>query len=141
MSSEEAKNKASKLGYPVVMKLLSSQLVHKSKNEGVILNLCSPSDVQASYERLSNKLDRLKPDALFQGIAVQPMMRKNGYELLVGCKKDSQFGSVILFGTGGTNTELFKDITIGFPALNQVLAYGEHVNLQVLSYKWISIKC
>ncbi len=134
MSSEEAKNKASKLGYPVVMKLLSSQLVHKSKNEGVILNLCSPSDVQASYERLSNKLDRLKPDALFQGIAVQPMMRKNGYELLVGCKKDSQFGSVILFGTGGTNTELFKDITIGFPPLNQVLARRLMENTSIYKY-------
>lgn len=134
MSSEEAKNKASKLGYPVVMKLLSSQLVHKSKNEGVILNICSPSDVQASFDRLSNKLDRFKPDAMFQGIAVQPMIRKNGYELLVGCKKDSQFGSVILFGTGGTNTKLFKDITIGFPPLNQVLARRLMENTSIYKY-------
>jgi acetyltransferase len=122
LSSEEAKIISSKLGYPLVMKLLSPQLVHKSKNKGIILNICSPADVKVSYDQLYNNLDKFKPGAIFQGIALQPMIRKNGYELLVGCKKDSQFGSVILFGTGGTNTELFKDIVIGFPPLNQVLA-------------------
>lgn len=122
LSPEEAKIKSSNLGYPVVMKLISPQIIHKTKNEGVILNVCSPQDVQISYDKLLINFNRLKPGAEFQGIAIQPMVQKNGYELIIGCKKDSQFGSVILFGTGGTNTELFKDIAIGFPPLNQILA-------------------
>jgi len=121
-SSKEAKSQASKIGYPVVMKLLSPQLPHKLKNEGVILNICSSSDVEVSYDRLLNNFNKINSDAEFHGIAIQPMLRRNGFELLVGSKKDSQFGSVILFGTGGTNTEFFKDVAIGFPPLNQVLA-------------------
>jgi acetyltransferase len=133
-SSDEAKIKAAKIGYPVVMKLLSPQIAHKSRNKGVILNICSPLDVQGSFEMLLNNFNKIKPAAEFQGIAIQPMVRKNGYELLMGCKKDPQFGSVILFGTGGTNTELFKDVALGFPPLNQVLAKRLMENTLIYKY-------
>jgi len=133
-SLDEAKIKAAKIGYPIVMKLLSPQITHKSKNEGVILNICSPLDVQSSFEILLSNFNKIKHAEEFQGIAIQPMVRKNGYELLLGCKKDPQFGSVILFGTGGTNTELFKDIALGFPPLNQVLAKRLMENTLIYKY-------
>jgi acetyltransferase len=133
-SSEEAKMLSKKIDYPVVMKVLSPQITHKFKNGCVVLNVCSPSEFRRSFEFLSDALAKIKPKAEFQGIAVQPMIQKNGYELLIGSKKDPQFGSVILFGTGGTNTELFKDIAIGFPPLNQVLARRLMENTKIFKY-------
>lgn len=133
-SLENAKIISKRMGYPIVMKLLSPQITHKFKKECVILNVCSPSDVGRSFDVLIKNFEKIKPKAQFQGIAIQPMIHKNGYELLIGCKKDPQFGSVILFGTGGTNTELFKDITIGFPPLNQVLAKRLMENTKIYRY-------
>lgn len=121
-TSEEAETLASELGYPVVMKALSPQITHKSKVEGVILNVWSPAELKTFFVELAEKVKSFSPEAEFQGVAIQPMVRKRGYELLIGSKKDSQFGSVIVFGMGGITTELSKDISIGFPPLNQVLA-------------------
>ena len=121
-TSAEAEAVASELGYPVVMKALSPQITHKSKAEGVILNVWSPSDAKVFFNELGEKVRNYDPEAEFQGVAVQPMIRKKGYELLIGSKKDPQFGSVIVFGVGGVATELLKDVSVGFPPLNQVLA-------------------
>lgn len=121
-TSEEAETIASDLGYPVVMKALSPQITHKSKAEGVILNVWSPSEVKAFFGELAEKVKNYDSEAEFQGVAVQPMVKKRGYELLVGSKKDPEFGSVIVFGMGGIATELLRDTSIGFPPLNQVLA-------------------
>jgi acetyltransferase len=118
----EAEALASKVGYPVVMKALSPQVTHKSKVEGVILNVCSTSEVQAHFSELTKKIQKLGENTEFQGVAIQPMVRTKGYELLIGSKKDPQFGSVIIFGKGGTDANLFRDVSIGFPPLNQVLA-------------------
>ena len=118
----EAKVLASKIGFPVVMKALSPQASHKSKIEGVILNVCSTLEVQAYFGELVKKIRKLGDNAEFQGVAIQPMVRNKGYELLVGSKKDPQFGSVIIFGKGGTDADIVKDVSIGFPPLNQVLA-------------------
>ena len=119
---DEAEAASSKLGYPVVMKALSPQVTHKSKIEGVILNIWSPSELKNFFEELSNKVSKYSDTAEFQGVAIQPMLREKGWELLLGSKTDAQFGPVILFGTGGTATESFRDVGIGFPPLNQVLA-------------------
>jgi acetyltransferase len=119
---EEANNLSSELGYPVVMKALSSQVTHKSRIGGVILNICSPLETVASFRELAKRVKNHSSTAEFQGVAIQPMIREKEYELLIGAKKDPQFGSVILFGRGGTDTEFFKDVHIGFPPLNQVLA-------------------
>ncbi|MGQ9566118.1 MAG: bifunctional acetate--CoA ligase family protein/GNAT family N-acetyltransferase [Candidatus Bathyarchaeales archaeon] len=121
-SPEEAETFSSKLGYPVVMKALSPQITHKTKAEGVILNIWSPAEVRAFFGELFERVRDYKPEAEFQGVVIQPMIQKHGYELLIGAKKDLQFGSVIIFGAGGIATELWKDIAIGFPPLNQVLA-------------------
>jgi acetyltransferase len=119
---EEASTLSSKLDCPVVMKALSPQISHKSKIGGVILNVCSSSEAKTLYEEIGKKVRNCSRTAEFQGVIIQPMIRGRGYELIVGSKKDPQFGSTIIFGTGGTATELFRDISIGFPPLNQVLA-------------------
>jgi acetyltransferase len=120
-TSDEATVLSSEVGYPVVMKALSPQVTHKSKVGGVKLDVCSPSETTVIFDELASKIRALSA-AEFQGVAVQPMVRGNGCELLVGSKKDPQFGSVIVFGMGGSNAEVFKDVGIGFPPLNQVLA-------------------
>jgi acetyltransferase len=119
---EEAEVSSSELGYPVVMKALSPQFTHKSKIDGVILNICSPSEIASYFEELSRRVKNQSSTAEFQGVAIQSMVRERGHELIIGSKKDPQFGSIIIFGMGGTSAELFKDVAVGFPPLNQVLA-------------------
>ncbi len=119
---EEAQTIASRLGYPVVMKAVSQHVTHKSDAEGVILNVWSQSEVKTFFEELAVKIRNYNPEARMQGVAIQPMIRRGGYELLIGTKKDPQFGSVIVFSAGGTAANWFKDSSIGFPPLNQILA-------------------
>lgn len=121
-TSKEAVTAASKLGYPVVLKLLSPQITHKSKAEGVVLNVQSPAQVKAFFKELAEKVRKYKPEAKFQGVIIQPMIHNKKCELLIGSKKDPYFGSVIAFGMGGIAAELLSDVNIGFPPLNRVLA-------------------
>jgi acetyltransferase len=121
-TAEEAEALSAQLGYPIVMKALSPQVSHKSKIQGVILNIWSPSELKNFFDDLANKVETYSETAEFQGVAIQPMVREKGWELLLGSKNDPQFGPVILFGTGGRATEAFNDVSIGFPPLNQVLA-------------------
>jgi acetyltransferase len=121
-TSSEAEAAASKLGCPIVMKVLSPQITHKSKAEGVILNVWSPSEARLFFDELAKKVTMHNSTAEFQGAIIQPMIHRKGYELLIGSKKDPQFGSVIVFGMGGVAAEVVKDASIGFPPLNQVLA-------------------
>ncbi len=118
----EAVKVASSIGYPVVMKALSPQITHKSRVEGVVLNVRSRKEVRESFEELSRKVENHEPSAQFEGVILQPMIKEKRYELLVGSKKDPYFGSIIVFGMGGVTAELLKDVSIGFPPLNQVLA-------------------
>lgn len=119
---EEAEAAASQVGYPVVMKAVSPQITHKSRAEGVILNVWSSTEVKTFFEELAERVKSYSPEAEFQGVVIQPMIQKRSYELLIGAKKDSQFGSVIAFGMGGIAAEVARDISIGFPPLNLVLA-------------------
>jgi len=121
-TAEEASALSSELGYPVVMKALSPRISHKSKIGGVILNVCSSSETKTLFEEIANRVKNYSSTAEFQGVIIQPMIRGKGYELIIGSKKDPQFGSIIIFGMGGTAAELFKDASIGFPPLNQILA-------------------
>jgi acetyltransferase len=119
---KEAEIFSSELGYPVVMKAISSQATHKSRIEGVILNIWSPSETTVFFNELSKKVRDFSPSGEFQGVAIQSMVRDSRQEILIGAKKDPHFGSVILFGMGGTLADAFKDVSIGFPPLNRVLA-------------------
>jgi acetyltransferase len=119
---EEAKALSSELGYPVVLKALSPQVSHKSKIGGVALDVCSSSETKTLFKEIADRVKNYSSTAEFQGVTIQPMIRERGHELIIGSKKDAQFGSTIIFGMGGTDAELFKDVSIGFPPLNQTLA-------------------
>jgi len=134
VTAEEATKLSYELGFPTVMKALSPQFTHKSEIEGVILDVCSPSDVPTFFNQLAERVRKSSAVAEFQGVAIQSMIRKKGYEILVGSKKDLQFGATILFGTGGTAAEFFKDTSIGFPPLNKVLARRLMENTKVYTH-------
>ena len=121
-SAGEAILIASKIGYPVALKIISPDIVHKTDVNGVILGINNESELRDAYNRLLDEVKRKRPDARIEGIYIQRMVPHADYELILGSKKDPIFGSVILFGAGGVGVEIFKDYAIGLPPLNQVLA-------------------
>jgi acetyltransferase len=118
---EEAVAYAQQIGFPVVLKILSPQIVHKSDAGGVILNVHSAAEVHSAFETLIQRATAYNPNAQIIGVTVQPMVQKKGYEVIIGAKTDPLFGPVILFGMGGVGVELFKDYSIGIPPLNTTL--------------------
>jgi len=118
----EAAAVASNIGYPVVMKIASPDISHKSDIGGVRLNLSSPDDVKKAFGEMIEKVHKHTPEAKIEGVTIQEMVTDYDYELIVGSKKDSILGPVIMFGLGGTEAEFFKDIAVGIPPLNQTLA-------------------
>ncbi len=118
---EQAANFALEMGYPVVLKILSPQIIHKTDVGGVILNVKSGKEVREAFELLIQRATAYNPKAQIIGVTVQPMVEKKGYELILGGKTDPVFGPVILFGMGGVGVELFKDTSIGLPPLNTTL--------------------
>jgi acetyltransferase len=118
---EEAVAYSQQMGFPVVMKILSPQIIHKSDAGGVILNVHTPSEVREAFDKLIQRATAYDPDAQIIGVTVQPMVQKKGYEIIIGGKTDPIFGPVILFGMGGVGVELFKDYSIGLPPLNTTL--------------------
>ncbi len=113
---------AEKIGYPVVLKLNSETITHKTDVGGVQLNLRDADAVRAAFERIKTSVSEKVGAEHFQGVTVQPMVKLDGYELIVGSSIDPQFGPVLLFGTGGTLVEVFKDRALGLPPLNTTLA-------------------
>jgi acetyltransferase len=111
------------IGYPVVLKLNSETVTHKTDVGGVRLNLAGTDEVRAAYQAIYDGVAAKASPADFQGVTVQPMLDlSDGYELIVGSSPDPQFGPVMLFGAGGTMVEVFKDRALGLPALNTTLA-------------------
>jgi len=121
-TDEEALMVARKVGYPVVLKVVSQQVVHKTDVGGVVTNITSSEMLAHEYAKLMDRVKILKPEARIDGVYVQKMVKGVDYELILGSKKDRDFGAVILFGSGGIGVELFKDFAIGLPPINQVLA-------------------
>jgi len=121
-TAEEAVRLASSIGYPVVLKLLSPQVSYKADVAWVALDLNSESEVRAAFERIFEYAKAHNPNAEIIGVTVQPMVKKRGYEIIIGSKKDPIFGPVILFGMGGVGVDLFEDYAVGIPPLNQTLA-------------------
>jgi acetyltransferase len=116
-SADAAVALAAKIGYPVVLKLHSQTITHKSDVGGVQLNLADEAAVRAAYAAIQRGAG-----TEFQGVAVQPMVLGRGYELILGSSVDPQFGPVILFGAGGELVEVIKDRALGLPPLNTTLA-------------------
>jgi acetyltransferase len=122
-SAEEAVVIATEIGYPVVVKLNSETITHKTDVGGVRLDLVDANDVLEAYQTMEQAVaDKFGPEH-FLGVTVQPMIDLDDtYELIVGSSPDPQFGPVLLFGTGGTLVEVFRDRALGLPPLNTTLA-------------------
>ncbi|QGY42600.1 GNAT family N-acetyltransferase [Maribellus comscasis] len=122
-TEDEAVAIAEKKGYPVVLKIYSPDITHKSDVGGVALNIENEDMVRATFRNMVKTAAEKRPDARIDGVTVQKMVNtKGGIELIVGTKKDPIFGTVMLVGMGGTTAELFKDKRLEFPPLNEQLA-------------------
>lgn len=119
---DEAVRLADGFGYPVVVKLNSETITHKTDVNGVQLNLRDADAVRAAYAEIQAAVSARASADQFQGVTVQPMAKLDGYELIIGSSLDVQFGPVLLFGTGGTLVEVFRDRALGLPPLNTTLA-------------------
>ena len=121
-SATEAMVLAEEIGMPVVMKIDSPQIIHKADSGGVRLNLGSLAAVRTAYQEILEEVRRNKPDAVINGVAIEPMiLKRNGRELVVGVKRDPVFGPVITFGEGGNRVEANKDLAVALPPLNNFL--------------------
>ena len=118
----EAVKAAVEMGYPVVLKISSRDITHKSEAGGVILNLQNERAVIDAYDRIMRDARAARSEARIEGVTVQPMHQRPDFELLIGSKMDRDFGPVILFGMGGILTEVIQDRAIGLPPLNRLLA-------------------
>ncbi len=122
-SADEAVAVAHELGYPVVLKVLSPDITHKTDVGGVVLDLHDEPEVRRAYERIVDAAREQRPEAEVLGVTVQRMVNaKHGFELILGAKHDPAFGAVIMVGTGGTAAEVFRDRALGLPPLNERLA-------------------
>ncbi|MGB9672850.1 MAG: bifunctional acetate--CoA ligase family protein/GNAT family N-acetyltransferase [Anaerolineales bacterium] len=127
-NEDEAVEQAKEIGYPVVLKLHSETITHKTDVGGVQLNLETEEQVRNAFNAIRNSLFAKvgekdangKPH--FLGVTVQPMIKQDGYEIILGSSVDPQFGPVLLFGLGGQLVEVFKDRALGLPPLNATLA-------------------
>ncbi len=121
-SEEMAVEISEQIGFPVVLKICSKDIPHKSDCNGVALDLRTPKDVRSAYGRIMKDAEDFAPNAKINGVSVQKMQPKADYELIIGAKKDAHFGPVLLFGMGGVLTEVYKDTAMGLPPLNRSLA-------------------
>jgi acetyltransferase len=123
-SSTGAVEIARKLGYPVVMKVNSPQILHKTEVEGVVLGLSGDEEIRHAFEDMVERAKRLRPDAEIHGVTLQPMIAvADGIELIVGAKKDPVFGTVMMVGAGGITAEVLGDRSLELPPLNERLAH------------------
>lgn len=122
-SEEEAVARAHDAGYPVVLKVLSPDITHKTDVGGVALGLHSAEEVRAAYRRMMETVRKRAPGARIEGVTVQRMVNTSrGFELLLGAKKDPTFGTVLMVGLGGIAAEVYKDTALELPPLNERLA-------------------
>jgi acetyltransferase len=122
LTVEDAVKAASEIGYPVVLKLYSQTITHKTDVGGVQLNLDSEDEVRRAYRAIEKGVTDKAGREHFQGVTVQPMIKREGYEIIIGSSIDSQFGPVLLFGSGGQLVEVYKDRSLGLPPLSTTLA-------------------
>ena len=115
--ADDAVKLAEQIGFPVVLKLYSNTITHKTDVGGVKLNLADAGAVRKAFDDIKTSVEQ-KVGKGFDGVTVQEMIRQEGYEIILGSSVDSQFGPVILFGAGGQLVEVFKDKSLGLPPLS-----------------------
>ena len=122
-TSQEALDIAEEIGYPIVMKILSPDILHKTEVHGVITGISDGTELQLAYSDMIDRARKMRPDAEILGVTIQPMISSaEGIELIVGAKRDPVFGSLILVGAGGVTAELLRDRVLELPPLNERLA-------------------
>jgi acetyltransferase len=121
-SEEEAVAAARGIGFPVVLKLNSKTITHKTDVGGVKLNLPDEAAVRQAFQEIEKSVTQKAGREHFGGVSVQAMISSEGYELILGSSIDSQFGPVLLFGAGGQLVEVFQDRALALPPLNTTLA-------------------
>ena len=122
-NEEQAVACAAEIGYPVVLKLLSSTIAHKTDVDGVRLRLQTAEQVRSAYRAIQTAVVEKRGAEHFGGVTVQAMVQRDGYELILGSTVDAQFGPVILFGSGGVMVEVYRDRALALPPLNTTLAH------------------
>ncbi|MBI9039356.1 MAG: bifunctional acetate--CoA ligase family protein/GNAT family N-acetyltransferase [Bacteroidales bacterium] len=129
---EEAVRIANTMKYPVILKIFSPDISHKTDVGGVILNLEDEEMVRTAFDSMMDHVKLKEPKARLEGVTIQPMVDiKDAVELIVRIKKDPVFGTVILIGMGGTGSELFKEKVLGFPPLNERLVMNMLKSLKI----------
>ncbi len=121
-TEDEAAAIAAKLGFPMVLKVYSETITHKTDVGGVKLNLRDEEAVRAAYRAIESSVAEKVGRDQFSGVTVQPMVKLDGYELILGSSVDPQFGPVMLFGSGGQLVEVYRDRALALPPLNTTLA-------------------
>ena len=122
-SPKEAVEAAIEIGFPVVLKLHSDTITHKTDVGGVLLNLQDEQSVEQGFNQIQKSVAEKAGRNHFLGVTVQKMMKTDGYEIILGSTIDSQFGPVVLFGTGGQLVEVYQDRALGLPPLTSTLAH------------------
>ncbi len=121
-TEDDAVAAADRMGYPIVLKLHSETITHKTDVGGVKLNLQDADAVREAFRAIRDAVTAKASAADFLGVSVQSMIKLDGYELIIGASPDPQFGPVLLFGMGGTLVEVFKDRALALPPLTTTLA-------------------
>ncbi len=121
-TADEAAAHAAEFGYPAVLKVYSKTITHKTDVGGVKLDLPNAAAVRRAFRSIQSSVRSKAGEKAFQGVTVQPMIRLDGYELILGSNVDPVFGPVILFGSGGQLVEVYRDRALALPPLNTTLA-------------------
>jgi acetyltransferase len=121
-SPEEAAEAAAAIGFPVALKVLSADIVHKFDLGAVLLNLASPEEVRKGFHQIREAVSRHAPQARFDGVLVQKMSPR-GHEVILGIKRDPQFGPILMVGLGGIYVEVFRDVAFRIAPLRERSAY------------------
>jgi len=121
-TADEAVAYAAEFGYPVVLKVYSKTITHKTDVGGVKLDLANAAAVRKAFRSIQASVGSKAGEKAFEGVTVQPMVRLEGYELILGSNLDPVFGPVILFGSGGHLVEVYRDRALALPPLNTTLA-------------------
>ena len=109
ITADEAVNAAEEIGYPVVMKIVSPEIAHKSDVGGVVVGVENSDDVRSIFEEINRSVADKAPQAEIDGVAIQAMVPQ-GTEIIVGSTTDEQFGPVMMFGLGGVFVEILEDV-------------------------------
>ncbi|AKB19565.1 MULTISPECIES: acetate--CoA ligase family protein [unclassified Methanosarcina] len=122
-TEEEAINAAENIGYPLVMKVASPQISHKSDVGGIRLSLQNGDEVRAAYREMMEKIPKKRPDASLEGVQLQQML-SGGIEVIIGMIRDPTFGPMLMFGLGGVYVEILKDVRFVIAPVDEEEARG-----------------